>query len=243
MADASKIIMTEGDAPATPAAGTIVMYAKSDDIFYYKNDAGVERGLTEGMANPMTTAGDMVYGGVDGAATRLAKGTAGQVLTMNSGATAPEWAEWGSGVLVQVKHASIATLVSGNTQTPNDNTIPQKTEGFEVLTLAITPTSATNRLFIIASVPVTSNSMAAWVIHLHQDDTAGALAALAKGGSDFGTVLTHEMAAGTTSETTFKVRVGPGSATTLYINAIAGSTTVGLGGVSSTTLTILEYTP
>lgn len=91
MADASKIIMTEGDAPATPAAGTIVMYAKSDDIFYYKNDAGVERGLTEGMANPMTTAGDMIYGGVDGAATRLAKGTAGQVLTMNSGATAPEW--------------------------------------------------------------------------------------------------------------------------------------------------------
>ncbi|MFA5149152.1 MAG: hypothetical protein WC491_08530 [Candidatus Omnitrophota bacterium] len=91
MADASKLIMTEGDAAETPAAGTLVIYAKSDSIFYYKDDAGVERGLTEGMANPMTTAGDIVYGGVDGEATRLAKGTAGQVLTMNSGATAPEW--------------------------------------------------------------------------------------------------------------------------------------------------------
>lgn len=98
MADASKIIMTEGDAPATPAAGTVVMYAKSDDIFYYKNDAGTERGLTEGMSNPMTTAGDMIYGGVDGAATRLDKGTAGQVLTMNSGATAPEWGTVASGL-------------------------------------------------------------------------------------------------------------------------------------------------
>jgi len=36
-------------------------------------------------------AGDVFYW--DGSAVvRLAKGTAGQVLTMNSGATAPEWA-------------------------------------------------------------------------------------------------------------------------------------------------------
>lgn len=41
--------------------------------------------------NPMTTAGDIIIGGASGTPTRLAKGTAGQVLTMNSGATAPEW--------------------------------------------------------------------------------------------------------------------------------------------------------
>ena len=44
-----------------------------------------------GMTNPMTTQGDLIVGGSSGAATRLAKGSAGQVLTMNSGATAPEW--------------------------------------------------------------------------------------------------------------------------------------------------------
>lgn len=44
---------------------------------------------------PTTTAGDMIYhNGTDNV--RLAKGTAGQVLTMNSGATAPEWATSGS---------------------------------------------------------------------------------------------------------------------------------------------------
>ena len=90
-AAASEIIMTEGDAAATPAAGTVVIYAKSDGILYYKNDAGTELGITECMANPMTTAGDIIYGGEDGAPTRLAKGTAAQALVMNSGATAPEW--------------------------------------------------------------------------------------------------------------------------------------------------------
>ena len=38
------------------------------------------------------TQGDLLYYGASGAPTRLAKGTAHQVLTINSGATAPEWA-------------------------------------------------------------------------------------------------------------------------------------------------------
>lgn len=55
-----------------------------------------------GMANPMTTQGDIIYGGASGTPTRLAKGTAGQVLTMNSGATAPEWqTPSGGGTLYQ----------------------------------------------------------------------------------------------------------------------------------------------
>jgi len=43
------------------------------------------------VKNPMTTAGDVIYGGVSGAQTRLGIGTANQVLTVNAGATAPEW--------------------------------------------------------------------------------------------------------------------------------------------------------
>lgn len=43
--------------------------------------------------NPETTAGDIAYrASTANAKTRLAIGTAGQVLTVNSGATAPEWA-------------------------------------------------------------------------------------------------------------------------------------------------------
>ena len=39
--------------------------------------------------SPMTTAGDIIYGGTSGTGTRLAKGTDGQVLTLASGA--PSW--------------------------------------------------------------------------------------------------------------------------------------------------------
>lgn len=46
--------------------------------------------------NIMTTAGDLIVGGPNGTPSRLAKGTAGQVLTMNSGATAPEWSDGGT---------------------------------------------------------------------------------------------------------------------------------------------------
>jgi hypothetical protein len=56
--------------------------------------------VAAGMANPMTTAGDMIYGGADGAPARLAKGDANQVLTMNDGATAPEWAAAASTTVV-----------------------------------------------------------------------------------------------------------------------------------------------
>ena len=41
----------------------------------------------------MTTQGDVIYGGSSGSPTRLPKGVAGQALKMNTGATAPEWAD------------------------------------------------------------------------------------------------------------------------------------------------------
>jgi hypothetical protein len=41
--------------------------------------------------NPMTTGGDLVYGGASGVETRLANGTAGQVLQSNGTTLAPSW--------------------------------------------------------------------------------------------------------------------------------------------------------
>lgn len=51
---------------------------------------GISGGSGGGMSNPMTTAGDLVVGGVDGAPGRLGIGSTGQVLTVVSGA--PAWA-------------------------------------------------------------------------------------------------------------------------------------------------------
>jgi len=44
------------------------------------------------MTNPMTTTGDVIYSSSGSTPDRLGIGTAGQVLQVNSGATAPEWA-------------------------------------------------------------------------------------------------------------------------------------------------------
>jgi len=47
------------------------------------------------MSNPMTTSGDVIYGGASGVPTRLAKGTDGQVLKLASGV--PSWDDEASG--------------------------------------------------------------------------------------------------------------------------------------------------
>jgi hypothetical protein len=53
--------------------------------------------VTNSMATAITTAGDTLYGTGSGTFSRLGIGTAGQVLTVNGGATAPSWATPASG--------------------------------------------------------------------------------------------------------------------------------------------------
>ena len=63
--------------------------------------------------NPETTAGDISYrASTANAKSRLAIGTAGQVLTVNSGATAPEWATVSAGGM---------TLISEQTASANSS--------------------------------------------------------------------------------------------------------------------------
>jgi hypothetical protein len=64
--------------------------------------------------SPMTTAGDIVYGGTSGTGTRLAKGTAGQVLTMNVGATAPQWSTPATGTVTGVTGTAPIVSSGGN---------------------------------------------------------------------------------------------------------------------------------
>lgn len=47
---------------------------------------------TAGFTNPMTAGGDLIYGGASGTPTRLANGSAGQLLQSNGTTLAPSWA-------------------------------------------------------------------------------------------------------------------------------------------------------
>jgi len=56
------------------------------------------------MINPMTTQGDLIYGGASGAPTRLAAGTSGYVLSTLGSGSAPQWipASGSTGALAQL---------------------------------------------------------------------------------------------------------------------------------------------
>jgi len=56
MADASKILLTEGDAPAAPAVGVLGIYTKIDDKIYKKNSAGAEEAVWSGSTPPALSA-------------------------------------------------------------------------------------------------------------------------------------------------------------------------------------------
>ena len=66
--------------------GQVLSKASGTDLdFVWSADAA-------GMTNPMTTTADVIYSSSGSTPARLGIGTAGQILTVNSGATAPEWA-------------------------------------------------------------------------------------------------------------------------------------------------------
>jgi len=148
-----------------------------------------------------------------------------------------------AGTVIQVVSTTSVAMATGTTVIPNDDTIPQKTEGTEFLTLAITPTNASNKLKIEVVGLWTADAVNIWLIAaLFQDTTANALAV----SLDFDSVaqaivnhgLSHFMTAGTTSATTFKVRVGPHSSATVTMNGENEGRR--FGGVLGSSITITE---
>ena len=79
----TKIHFAEGAAAATPDAGEVVTYAKTDGLMYSKDDAGVETPMsaTPGIAASIVdAAGDIIIATAADTVARLARGTDGQVL-------------------------------------------------------------------------------------------------------------------------------------------------------------------
>ena len=148
--------------------------------------------------------------------------------------------------IVQIVNVQDGEVDTGTTQIPLDDSIPQITEGDEYMTLAITPTSATNKLRIevIAHATGGESSSAFITMALFQDTTANALAAVINttewntSGSLNQFTLSHYMTAGTTSETTFRIRIGNAVVSTTTFNGDAGSRQ--MGGVLSSSITITE---
>jgi hypothetical protein len=172
-------------------------------------------------------------------------GTNGQFLTTNGG-TAVSWTG-ATAKTIQMVYTQTGAFATGSTVIPFDNTIPQNTEGDQYMTLSITPTSSSSKLRITACFNGSGNGVNNMTMALFQDSTASALSTTTSkqnaGSFPIQLIMDFVMTAGTTSSTTFKIRVGAGAAvnTTTSFNGRAGARI--FGGVYGSFLIIQEYTP
>ena len=149
-----------------------------------------------------------------------------------------------TGKIVQIVNVLDSTYASGTTLIPNDATIPQITEGDQYMTLAITPTSATNKLLIYWNIGIqATNGTSVCYSALFNTDTHATNALASVGSQDGGannqqhTSGMHYMTAGVTSAMTFTIRAGNSVAGTYSFNGAAGSDRHSTSGQSSITIT------
>jgi len=231
-------------------------YANSGHTGFAKSGANDDITSMTGLTTPLDeiyggtgmseqAAGDILYASGANTLARLAKGTAKQILRMNTDATAPEWADGGK--VVQVVYTQTGAYACGTTILPLDDTIPQITEGDEYMTRTITPKNASNILYISVVTNFSHSVSDTWVTTaLFQDSIANALACAnvsiwannAAPNLHRQTNFNYAMTAGTTSEITFRVRMGGNQAGTTYFNGRTGGRQ--FGGVFMSSITIME---
>ena len=102
------------------------------------------------VGTTLTTQGDILYRDGSGLQ-RLPKGTAGQVLKINSGATAPEWGTDVGGTILQVKQTVATAYQSISSNAPTFVDITN-------LTVDITPASSSNKILVTAHINGSSKS-------------------------------------------------------------------------------------
>jgi len=155
----------------------------------------------------------------------------------------------GAGRVLQIVNVEVSAIGAVTTnQIPTDNTIPQSTEGVQVMSLAITPKSATSKL-IIQVIALGSGDQkqpaADVVMALFRDSGVNAIAATL--GRDTGNEsfpfnaplsLTKFETSGSTSPTTYKVHLGPSiSGRNVFFNASGNAAVFGTAPKSSMMIT------
>ena len=199
--------------------------------------------ITNSSTDLITTAGDILYGTAADTVARLGIGTAGQVLKVNSGATAPEWGAAGSGAVVAVKAAFKSNTFSMASATYADVTD---------LSITYTPTSASNKILLIATISATGqNGTSGFNFRFLRGATAIGVGD-ASGGLTQATIssqaqddnnpaavaMSYLDSPATTSSTTWKVQMRM-SAGTGYVNRSTSDTLAR----NSSNFLLLEVTP
>jgi hypothetical protein len=147
-----------------------------------------------------------------------------------------------SGHVIQTVYAEYTSYSTIGTIIPADDSIPQSTEGVEVVTAAITPKKASSKIRVrFTGMGTTNTAVGALTVALFKDSDTDALAASLATSVVIGSVtpldVSFEHTAPGVSLTTYKIRVGP-SAGNAWLNG--NQVNRFFGGASRAVLTIEE---
>jgi len=173
-------------------------------------------------------------------------GTGGTVATANLEDGAVTATKVATGFVVDRVIGTYATSADITTVVPVDDTIPQNTEGVQIISVTITPKSSTSRLRArfngnVASSAGAGNAVICGLFCTPGPGGSDAIAARAISvpvtGYVFGIALEHEWVPGSTNQQTVTVRIGPNTGT---IRLNGGTAARQLGGAQAATLIVEE---
>lgn len=242
-----------GNAIAAEGAADVPVSAYMATVLVAVNAAAARTALGAQVAGNYAASGAITASGLTQATARmLGRSTAGtgavEEISIGSGLTLAAGSLSASGkTVVQIQTFQTGALASGSSAWPDDNTIPQISEGVQFMSLDFTPTNVANLLEIdVVFISAASTANEAAGCGLFRDAVADALAAMQLNtGTGYGVAnatFKHIMTADTTSLITFRVRAGRRDGGALYFNGGTGGAQR-YGGVMASRITVKEYLP
>lgn len=149
------------------------------------------------------------------------------------------------GTPIQTVLTTTSAYQLANTVVPADDTIPTSSEGTELtnLTTSFTPKTVGNTIVVTVRLFFSSSTAVNAVAILLKDAGAAAVAAAGQGCSGANAyaslVFSYKETVTSTDAISFKVRLGPTGAASLYLNGSSGAARL-FGGVASSSILIEE---
>jgi len=236
---------------ATQVSATAI-HATSVSAVSGRFSGTVSASAFDGLGNKLSFGSDAqgdVYYYSGSSIARLPAGTSGQFLQTKGSSANPEWA---SGLVAQVTVVDFASVVSvGAVVLPEDNTVPQISEGNRIsgLDITITPKSASNILLIetnVLSRMTTNNTNKGIAIFDASVSNAigGNIHFFSSNSFVSQQIAEARVTAGTTSQKSFRIHIGDNSGSFCYVNGTADTNSPFYGNtIPMSYVKITEYTP